>query len=132
MKWRDLIRRIEDNPAITLHTRTQLTSLEGGERLERVAWRSVDGTESGWCAINHLFLMTGAAPNTQWLEGCVLLDDKGFVRTAPDLAAGELAAAAWPLARAPYLSETSVPGVFAVGDVRAGSVKRVRSMCPVP
>jgi thioredoxin reductase (NADPH) len=57
----------------------------------------------------------------------VSLDEKGFVRTAADFRAGELAAAAWPLPRAPYLSETSVPGVFAVGDVRAGSVKRVAS-----
>jgi thioredoxin reductase (NADPH) len=124
---RYLIRRIEESPAITVHPRTQLTALEGGDRLERVAWRSADGTESGWCDINHLFLMTGAAPNTRWLEGCVLLDDKGFVRTAAELSAGDLEAARWPLARRPYLSETSVPGVFAVGDVRAGSVKRVAS-----
>jgi thioredoxin reductase (NADPH) len=71
--------------------------------------------------------MTGASPNTKWLDGCVSLDEKGFVRTAPDLSAEELAAAGWPLQRAPYLSETNIPGVFAVGDVRAGSVKRVAS-----
>ena len=72
-------------------------------------------------------MMTGAVPNTGWLERCVLLDDKGFVRTGSDLSAEDLAAAGWPLTRAPYLLETSRPGVFAVGDVRGGNVKRVAS-----
>jgi thioredoxin reductase (NADPH) len=74
-----------------------------------------------------VFLMTGAVPNTAWVQGCVTLDDKGFVKTGSDLTADELAAARWPLRRAPYLLETSRPGVFAVGDARAGSVKRVAS-----
>jgi thioredoxin reductase (NADPH) len=124
---RYLIRRIEENPAITLHANTQLTALEGGDRLERVAWRSAASPTPEMRNIGHVFLMTGALPNTNWLDGCLLLDDKGFVRTASDFSAADLAAAAWPLARAPYLSETSIPGVFAVGDVRAGSVKRVAS-----
>ena len=72
-------------------------------------------------------MMTGATPHTAWLDGCVALDDKGFVKTGPDLTSDDLAASAWPLARRPYLLETSLPGVFAVGDVRAGSVKRVAS-----
>ncbi|HTS52524.1 MAG TPA: FAD-dependent oxidoreductase, partial [Burkholderiales bacterium] len=124
---RYLIRRIEESPNITLHTRTQLTALEGNERLEKVAWRSAgsDGPEAR--DIEHVFLMTGAEPNTRWLQGCVALDDKEFVRTGSELNAQDLAAARWPLPRAPYLLETSLPGVFAVGDVRSGSVKRIAS-----
>ena len=74
-----------------------------------------------------MFVMTGATPNTGWLDGCVQLDDNGFVKTGPGLSHEELAAAAWPLARQPYLLETSRPRVFAVGDVRGGNVKRVAS-----
>jgi len=73
------------------------------------------------------FVMTGAAPSTKWLSGCVILDDQGFVKTGPDLSREDLAAAQWPLPRPPHLLETSRPGVFAVGDVRAGNVKRVAS-----
>ena len=71
--------------------------------------------------------MPGAAPNTEWLKQCVNLDEKGFVRTGADLSQEELAEARWPLSRPPHLMETSLPGVFAVGDVRSGSVKRVAS-----
>jgi thioredoxin reductase (NADPH) len=71
--------------------------------------------------------MTGAAPSTGWLDGCLALDAKGFIKTGADLSPEDLAAAQWPLARAPYLLETSLPGVFAVGDVRGGNIKRVAS-----
>ena len=71
--------------------------------------------------------MTGADPSTQWLDGCIALDGKGFVKTGPDLSADELTARGWPLGRAPHLLEASRPGVFAVGDVRATSIKRVAS-----
>ena len=71
--------------------------------------------------------MAGARPKTQWLEGCLALDAQGFVRTGPELSPAVLKEAGWPLPRAPYLFETSQPRVFAVGDVRAGSVKRVAS-----
>jgi thioredoxin reductase (NADPH) len=71
--------------------------------------------------------MTGALPNTDWVKGCLVRDDKGFIKAGADLRADELREARWPLARAPYLAETSLPGVFVVGDARAGSVKRVAS-----
>ncbi len=124
---RYLIRRIEESPNITLHTRTQVTALEGDERLQRVGWRTEPGARVQTRDIEHVFLMTGAAPNTRWLQGCVALDDKDFVRTGPELQAQDLAAAGWALPRAPHLLETSLPGVFAVGDVRSGSVKRIAS-----
>ena len=71
--------------------------------------------------------MTGADPNTSWLDGCIALDDKGFIKTGPDLLPENLSATDWPLTRQPYLLETTLPGVFAVGDVRNGSIKRVAS-----
>ena len=71
--------------------------------------------------------MTGADPNTDWLNGCMTLDPKGFIKTGPDLSSENLSSVGWPIMRQPYLLETSLPGVFAVGDVRGGSVKRVAS-----
>ncbi|MEO8078493.1 MAG: FAD-dependent oxidoreductase, partial [Acidobacteriota bacterium] len=123
---RYLIRRIEENPAITLRTYTEIVALEGHDHLERVVWRNQSG-EVETHDVRHVFIMTGAVPNTAWLEGCVALDAKGFIKTGPDLRPDDLAAARWPLARAPHLLETSLPGVFAVGDVRGGNVKRVAS-----
>jgi thioredoxin reductase (NADPH) len=121
---RYLIRRIEETPNITLRSRTRIETLEGNGRLERVTWRDGEGRQET-VDIGHVFLMTGADPNTAWLGNCVAMDAKGFVKTGPELLPGDLAAARWPLARSPMLFETTLPGVFAVGDVRAGSVKRV-------
>ena len=124
---RYLINRIEENPRITLHTHTELTAAEGNGRLGGVEWRHGPTDHVERRPIRHVFVMTGATPNTDWLKGCVALDQAGFVKTGQDLTPDDLAASRWPLSRAPYLFETSRPGVFAVGDVRSGSVKRVAS-----
>jgi thioredoxin reductase (NADPH) len=124
---RYLIRRIEDNARITLRTETEIEALEGDGHLERVRWRCSATGKVETHPIRHVFSMTGAVPNTVWVGSCVALDDIGFVKAGSDISSDELAAAHWPLQRAPYLLETSVPGVFVVGDVRAGSVKRVAS-----
>lgn len=120
---RYLIRRIEENPAIVLRTRAEIVALEGDDHVERVRWRDAERTETH--AVRHVFVMAGAAPSTGWLEGCLALDPNGFIKTGSDLSRDELGAAGWPLARLPHLLETSLPGVFAVGDVRGGNQKRV-------
>jgi thioredoxin reductase (NADPH) len=122
---RYLIRRIEETPNITLQTFTEVTGLEGDRMLDRVQVRDSRTNRAETLPIRHLFLMTGAIPNTDWLRGCVALDDKGFVRAGQDLTTDDLAT--WPLARSPHLLETNKPGIFAVGDVRSNSVKRVAS-----
>jgi thioredoxin reductase (NADPH) len=124
---RYLIRRIEDSPKITLHVCTEIAALEGGNHLERVQWRDKNTGATEMHDIRHIFLMTGATPNTQWLSDCIALDEKGFVRTGSDLTEEDLLRAGWPLERHPLLLETSLPGVLAVGDVRSGNVKRVAS-----
>jgi len=123
---RYLVRRIEETPSIQIRTRTEIVALEGNGHLERIEWRDDAGAVTSH-EIRHVFLMTGADASTGWLSGCVALDEKGFVKTGPDLTREDLAAVQWPLERAPYLLETSRPGVFAVGDVRCGNVKRVAS-----
>jgi thioredoxin reductase (NADPH) len=123
---RYLVRRIEEHPAITLRTRTELVALEGDGHLDRVQWRDSQGVVETH-DIRHVFMMTGAVPNTGWLDGCVALDGRGFIKTGPDLSPEDLTIAGWPLARSPYLLETNRPGVFAVGDVRGGNIKRVAS-----
>ena len=123
---RYLIRRIEEHPRIELHTRTEVVGLDGGRHLEQVTWRGPDGALDTR-DIRHVFVMMGAMPNSGWVYGCLTLDAKGFIKTGSDLSPADLAAARWPLPRSPHLLETTLPGVFAVGDVRSGSVKRVAS-----
>jgi thioredoxin reductase (NADPH) len=118
-----LVGRIASSRSITLRTRTEVVGLRGDRRLERVAWRDRDTGEVTVRPVRQVFLMVGAVPNSEWLDGCVKLDEKGFVcvgnRVGPE--------DGWHLSRPPYIFETSRPGVFAVGDVRADSVKRVAS-----
>jgi len=124
---RYLVRRIEESPNITLHVRTEVNALDGDSHLEHVTWKCSTTGESHTHPIRHVFLMTGAVPKTAWLKGCVALDEKGFIKTGLDLTAEDLAASPRAFGHAPQLFETSLPHVFAVGDVRCGSMKRVAS-----
>jgi thioredoxin reductase (NADPH) len=124
---RYLLRRIEETPNITVHFSSQVIAVRGEEGLESVTWRNDITGEIVSSPIRHLFVMTGARPRTDWLRGCVSLDANGFVQTGHELSAEALVRARWPLQRAPYHLETDRPGVFAIGDVRATSVKRVAS-----
>ncbi|CAN7426500.1 FAD-dependent oxidoreductase [Duganella sp. LjRoot269] len=117
---RYLIQRIEAAPNITLHTRKQIVELQGEDRLERISWQPAGG-EVKTAPARHLFLFLGAEPSTAWLGDCVDLDDKNFVLTGPQVSGSS----SWPLERSPHFLETSRPRIFAVGDVRSGSVKRV-------
>ncbi len=122
---RYLIQRIEQNPAIELHYKTEIVNLEGDTHLERVTWQDKTTGETSVHDVRHVFIMAGASPRTDWLQDCVSLDAKGFILTGRDLVAGTERAAV--PAAPPQMLETSLPGVFAVGDVRSGNVKRVAS-----
>jgi len=124
---RYLVRRIEETPAIEVRTNCQIVAVEGESHLERVRCRNAKTGNIDVENVRHVFIMTGALPATKWLDGCVALDDHGFIKTGPDLTHEELVAAHWPLARQPHLLETTLPGVFAIGDVRGGNIKRVAS-----
>lgn len=112
-----LVRRIESSPKITLHAESEVTALEGDSRLRRVTWTHRVSGESQTRPVGNVFVMIGAEPNTDWLDGCLDLDAKGFVMTGQDAEGRALAS--------PYTTTRS--GIFAVGDVRSGSVKRVAS-----
>ena len=118
-----LVQRIEAASRITLHTETEITALHGDKHLEKVTWRNNNTGITEDHFIRHMFLMIGAVPNTQWLQGCLLLDESGFILTGEAVTQSP----AWPLERPTKMLETSVPGVFATGDVRSGSIKRVAS-----
>jgi thioredoxin reductase (NADPH) len=124
---RYLIQRITENPRIELHFWTEIVSLEGEDRLESVTWRNRQTGEISTHDVGHVFVMTGASPCTAWLQGSVALDDKGFVLTGRDLDTKPDGSSASPLQRVRQMLETSLPRVFAVGDVRAGNIKRVAS-----
>jgi thioredoxin reductase (NADPH) len=124
---RYLIRRIEKSNTIIIHSQTEIVALEGGDYLDAVHWRNGQTGQIEQHKIRHVFVMTGANPNTRWLNGCVALDAKGFIKTGPDLSPENLRVSRWPFTRQPFLLETSLPNVFAVGDVRGGNIKRVAS-----
>jgi thioredoxin reductase (NADPH) len=112
-----LIERIKSSPKITLHVRTEVTALDGEDSLRRVTWRNRDIGANETRPIANLFVMIGADPNTEFLNGCLELDRQGFVRTGSDTEGRPL--------DSPFA--TTLAGIYAVGDVRSGSVKRVAS-----
>ena len=124
---RYLILRIEKSHTIIIHSQTEIVALEGDDHLDSVHWRNGQTGQIEQHKIRHVFIMTGANPNTRWLNGCVALDAKGFIKTGTDLSPENLRVSGWPLTRQPFLLETSLPNVFAVGDVRGGNIKRVAS-----
>ena len=125
---RYLIQRITENPKIEVHYNTEIVALDGDHDLKQVTWIDKNTQQKSTHDVCHVFIMTGASPRTDWLKNCVVMDDKGFILTGRDLeTSADFAARAWTVARAPQMLETSLPGVFAVGDVRSGNVKRVAS-----
>ena len=125
---RYLLQRITEHPVIELHLETELQSLEGDSRLERVTWHDRSAGENSTREIRHIFVMAGASPQSEWLRGCVALDQQGFILTGRDLDPVMASTPGkWPLGRRPQMLETSLPAVFAVGDIRSGNVKRVAS-----
>jgi thioredoxin reductase (NADPH) len=122
-----LIREIESAPNITVRRRVAVTDAAGRGRLERLTVTDLDSGAAQTVAAMALFVMIGAEPRTQWLPGAVRRDESGFVLTGADLLTDGRPDETWPLRRLPMFLESSLPGVFAVGDVRHGSVKRVAS-----
>ncbi len=118
-----LVTRIEASSKITLHRQTEISELKGDKHLKQVRVKDKANNTEEIEDIKHVFLMIGAVPNTDWLQGCVELDARGFVCTGVEI----VNSTSWPLERPPMLLESSRPGIFAVGDVRSGSVKRVAS-----
>jgi thioredoxin reductase (NADPH) len=124
---RYLVDRIEGLDNVTVHRNAVVSSLEGNGHLSAVNVKIASNSPTRFDT-KTLFLFIGAVANTAWLRGCVELDGKGFVLTGTALPPGVAEADRWrTVGRAPFLLETSLPGVFAAGDVRSGSVKRVAS-----
>jgi thioredoxin reductase (NADPH) len=122
-----LIREIESAPNVTVRCRVAVTGGAGQGRLERLTLTGLESGAAETVAAAALFVLIGAEPRTRWLPGAVRRDDSGFVLTGADLLAEGHAPEGWPLRRLPMMLESSLPGVFAAGDVRHGSVKRVAS-----
>jgi thioredoxin reductase (NADPH) len=117
-----LIEQLAALPNVTIRTETSAVSAEGEDgHLRRLRVRGPDGAESP-LDVDACFVFIGASPRTDWLEGVVARDEHGFILAGPDAQPH-----GWPLKRDPYPLETSVPGIFVAGDVRARSIKRVAS-----
>ncbi|HEY7441260.1 MAG TPA: FAD-dependent oxidoreductase [Vicinamibacterales bacterium] len=119
-----LIDRINATPSIEVMTRTEVAGARGADHLEQVIVRNVDTSEERALDIAAMFIFIGSAPRSEVAAGLLALDEKGFILTGPDLLRNGVRTG-WNLERDPFLFETSMPGVFAAGDVRAGSNRRV-------
>jgi thioredoxin reductase (NADPH) len=122
-----LIDEIKETPNIHVELNSTITAVHGDERLTEISVFCSQSGETNRMPVNSVFIFIGALPRTDWLEGVVDRDELGFIRTGPELVRGGRRPAGWTLDRDPLLLEASVPGVFAIGDVRRGSVKRVAS-----
>ncbi|MGN6691055.1 MAG: FAD-dependent oxidoreductase [Sphingopyxis sp.] len=122
-----LVKRLEEHPNIEIIGSTDVVALRGEEGLEGLTYRCRETGAEDVCDCRFLFLFLGAIPNTSWLPKEMVCDDKGFVKTGTDIAPLELVRAGWSLDRMPSRYETSWPRIYAIGDVRKGSVKRVAS-----
>ena len=122
-----LIKQLESIENVSVRTRTEVAEAQGNGHLERLVLRDRDTGATEIVDCGPMFVFIGAAPRTEWLEGVLVRDHRGFVRTGPDLLTEGKPPAGWSLDREPYYLESSVPGVFVAGDVRAESVKRVAS-----
>ena len=122
-----LIKQLEEIDNVAVRTRTEVVEALGDEHLQRLVLRSNETGQQEIVDCGPMFIFIGAAPRTEWLSGVVVRDSRGFVRTGPDLMTEGKPPAGWPLDREPYYLESSIPGVFVAGDVRADSVKRVAS-----
>jgi thioredoxin reductase (NADPH) len=122
-----LIQQIEESPNIQVRCRTVVETAHGDGRLERLTLRDVDSGQTEQVDAQWVFVFIGAAPRTDWLDGTVLRDERGFILAGPDLTSDGRPPEGWELDRPPYHLETSVPGVFVAGDARSESAKRVAS-----
>jgi thioredoxin reductase (NADPH) len=122
-----LVERIQGTPNIHVRTGHTVVEAHGEGRLEQITIQDVNSEQTETLLANALFVFIGAAPRTEWLEGTVLRDEDGYILCGGEMLRDGAPADEWPLERDPYLLETSVPGIFVAGDVRAGSVKRVAS-----
>ena len=121
-----LVNRIEATENIEVRLDTEVVACRGSTRLEGIELRTKGQEETESVPAEYVFVFLGATPNTSWLDGLIACDDRGFILTGPDLVREEHLSD-WPLERPPFMLETNVPGVFACGDARHESVKRVAS-----
>jgi thioredoxin reductase (NADPH) len=122
-----LIERIKHTPNIVVETHAAVAEAKGNGRLDALVIEQTKTGERRTVPAGSLFILIGATPHTDWLADVVRRDEHGFILSGPDLMRDECLPAGWPLARPPYLFETSVPGIFVAGDARHGSIKRVAS-----